>query len=325
VILRCPSCNALLRLEFPTAITCDACLKNFGVSRGVVDFMGDTGTARSFGFQWSNFAKTQLDSSNLANRSKERFLAETGWNIGRLNGARILDAGCGSGRFAEIPLVSGGIVTAIDASIAVYAARENLSSFPKANFFRCDLLNLPFIDDSFDFVYCIGVLQHTANPDTVLSELSRVVKPGGELAITFYEKSGWWTSLYSKYVIRRFTKRISTEKLLWAIRGTAFLWFPISRRLFSLPGFLGKFFQFVIPVANYPNHEYLDIQAAKQEAILDTLDMLSPEFDNPLRKTWVIEKVTSNNFEVLDSSRKGNVVFRKRYLRIEADSKQISN
>lgn len=47
-----------------------------------------------------------------------------------------------------------------------------------------DLLRLPFPDASFDAVLCTEVIEHTADPRTAVSELCRVLAPGGDLVLT---------------------------------------------------------------------------------------------------------------------------------------------
>ena len=238
----------------------------------------------TFGLQWKTFSSTQIDSEKQSTRSRERFFNETGWSIADIESSLVLDAGCGAGRFVDISLGCNANVVAVDASVAVYEVANRFSKSNNLTCVRADLSDLPFHDDSFDFVYCIGVLQHTSDPKLIFSELTRVLKPGGELTITFYESRGIRTRLYSKYLIRPVTKRVTPEKLLNFLRKTSFFWFPITRFLFALPYPLGKFFSFIIPVANYPTFKYTNIMEAREESILDTFDMLSPQFDRPLKK-----------------------------------------
>mgnify|MGYP003346577911 CR=1 FL=1 len=159
---------------------------------GVYVFIEDSHYSETFGLQWSKFSKTQLDSFNKQTRSKIRFETETGWTSIELENRTVIDAGCGSGRFSEIALSMGAEVISIDSSKAVFAARSNLSPH-RSHLIQCDLTKIPLPDNSADYVFCIGVLQHTSLPHKVISELLRVVKSGGEFVITFYEKTGFQT------------------------------------------------------------------------------------------------------------------------------------
>jgi hypothetical protein len=58
--------------------------------------------------------------------------------------------------------------------------------------------------------------------------------------------------------------------------------FAVTNFLFRLPGVVGRGFQFVIPVANYVHEEQLNDRDRYAWAILDTFDMLSPYYDQPM-------------------------------------------
>lgn len=254
---------------------------------GVTVFSDSLHYSETFGLQWRTFASTQLDSENQFNRSRERFFNETGWCKKDIEGSMTLDAGCGAGRFVEITLDCNARVVAVDSSSSIYEVAKRFNGSNNLMCIQADLSDLPFLDSSFDFVYCIGVLQHTSNPRKVFDELTRVLKSDGELAVTFYESRGIRTRFYSKYLIRPITKRIEPKKLLNFLRTTSIIWFPITRFLFALPFPIGKLFAFVIPIANYPHFNYKNLMDAREESILDTFDMLSPEFDRPFRKSEI--------------------------------------
>jgi ubiquinone/menaquinone biosynthesis C-methylase UbiE len=107
-------------------------------------------------------------------------------------GWRVLDAGCGSGAFLPwlADLVgSRGHVTAIDlaeenASLAAERMRRSQSSC-SFDAQQGDLRNLPYEDDTFDAVWCANTTQYLDDDelDVVLREFSRVVRPGGVVAI----------------------------------------------------------------------------------------------------------------------------------------------
>jgi ubiquinone/menaquinone biosynthesis C-methylase UbiE len=118
-------------------------------------------------------------------------------------GKRCLDAGAGNGRGALVMLKSGAeSVTLVDVSTEnIRSAERNLQLFGFVNFdVRLSTLeDLPLPDDSFDFVWCNGVLMHTANPDQCLKEITRVLRPGGKSWIYVYGAGGvYW------YLIRTF-------------------------------------------------------------------------------------------------------------------------
>lgn len=98
--------------------------------------------------------------------------------------ARLLDAGCGTGRFAR-GLLSEGVraeqITLLDPSPAMLARCADL---PMAK--ACARLEaLPFRDASFDIVTCAWALETVPRPGDAIDELCRVVRPGGLLCLTF--------------------------------------------------------------------------------------------------------------------------------------------
>lgn len=95
-------------------------------------------------------------------------------NASHLRGRRVLDAGAGLGVLSsEIARSYGAFVVALDS--ASWVTRIDRAARPV----QADLMHLPFADHSFDSVICLEVLEHTLDPDRVLSELRRVLCPGG--------------------------------------------------------------------------------------------------------------------------------------------------
>ena len=123
-----------------------------------------------------------------------------------------------------------------------------------------------------------------------------MVKPGGEIALTIYPRKKW-TKLFSKYWIRPVTKRMKKETLLNLIQGVMPVAFPLTDVLFRIP-VLGRAFMFVIPVANYVHEKRLDRKQRYAWAILDTFDMLSPAFDQPMTEEEARQPLTEAGIEV---------------------------
>ena len=90
-------------------------------------------------------------------------------------GERILDLGCGDGQLTERIVAAGAIVTGIDASAKmVAAARTRGLSVEEGS-----AESMPFADRSFDAVFSNAVLHWVRDQDAMISEVRRVLRPGG--------------------------------------------------------------------------------------------------------------------------------------------------
>lgn len=139
-----------------------------------------------------------FDLSGTVNGHAERFVPELmhgelveaehlgryWWLSGLASGRRVLDAGCGAGYGSQILHDAGALsVTAVDISPQVIEAVGGRVSSGIA-LGVADLRDLPFPDDSFDLISCFEVIEHVEDPDPILSELARVLAPGGVLAVS---------------------------------------------------------------------------------------------------------------------------------------------
>lgn len=106
-------------------------------------------------------------------------------------GDKILDIGCGNGRFSEL-CKEKAFYFGIDNSEELIKIAKN--RYPEANFQKADALRLPFFDNSFNKVYSIAVFQHIPSKEfrqQFLNEAKRVLKPGGFLFLTAWNLWRW--------------------------------------------------------------------------------------------------------------------------------------
>lgn len=108
--------------------------------------------------------------------------------FGELDDRQVLDVGCGKGRFARVLLEGnpGARICGLDISeemlACVPAGIERVSGY---------MTELPFAASTFDAVYATESLEHAVEIDRAVSEMCRVLKPGGRLAIIDKNVEHW--------------------------------------------------------------------------------------------------------------------------------------
>lgn len=93
----------------------------------------------------------------------------------------VLDAGCGEGHlFSRLPWSMRRVGVDLSVTALEIAARRN----PEVEWVRGNVQNLPFEPATFDKICCSEVIEHVIEPEAVIRELRRVVKPTGRVVIT---------------------------------------------------------------------------------------------------------------------------------------------
>jgi SAM-dependent methyltransferase len=110
---------------------------------------------------------------------------DRGWYRGR----RVLDAGCGHGRYLAAFASLGAEVVGLEAG-PLRCAQESLGSGPRIGLVRGSVLAPPLRESTFDLVFCDGVLHHTDDPRRGYLALARLVRPGGALYTWLYPAEG---------------------------------------------------------------------------------------------------------------------------------------
>lgn len=107
-----------------------------------------------------------------------------------LRGKKLLDAGCGTGWFSKKAVERGATVTSMDLG-------ENLLAevAKKCNSERVvgSILEMPFEDNTFDYVISSEVIEHVPEPYKAIREIYRVLKPGGVMVLSTPNKFWKWT------------------------------------------------------------------------------------------------------------------------------------
>jgi 2-polyprenyl-3-methyl-5-hydroxy-6-metoxy-1,4-benzoquinol methylase len=190
--------------------------------------------AAGFGDQWKKFRSTQLDSYSKTSISRDRLrrcLGEELWQALEQPGrSEVLEAGCGAGRFTEVLLTLPGVsLTSTDFSAAVEPNQVNCPQSDRHRVVQCDINAGPFEPRQYDVVVCLGVVQHTRNPEQTIASLYNQVKPGGRLVIDHYAHT---LSRYTKItwlLLRPILKRLPPEQSMAATDRLTKMFFPLHR------------------------------------------------------------------------------------------------
>jgi SAM-dependent methyltransferase len=165
------------------------------VSKGYLDLLGksaadDEGPAKNTGpiqAVWASTIGSMLyDNAQAISR---RFLASLQHPIEWLNipqGGIALDVGSGPGSVtASLAEAAGpdGLALGVDISLPMLARAVRAEAGPQVGFLRADAQQLPLRDQTVDAVVSIAVLQLIPDPFAALSEIARVLRPGGRLAL----------------------------------------------------------------------------------------------------------------------------------------------
>jgi SAM-dependent methyltransferase len=287
-LIRCPRCRGGLELHGPSGaeeivsgeLHCPACRASYPIHAGIPRFVPPENYASSFGFEWERFAELQADRLHGHSLTRDRFFLELGCRPDALAGLRVLEAGCGGGRFSEVALSAGAEVFAVDLSNAVDKNRELRPGNRKLHLFQASIEAIPLACGAFDLVFCYGVLQHTPSPQAFFRKLVPFVKPGGRLAVDIYAAHPK-QSLHWKYLLRPVTKRMDRAALLRWIEAAAPVLVPVSRRVRAIPR-LGKVLSRAVPI--FVHDGFMGKVSREDEirwAVLETFDALSPAYDRP--------------------------------------------
>ena len=294
-----PRNNHPLHLEGDDLVDCEG--NAFPVVKGVARIAELENYAENFGVQWNKFDKTQLDrESEGFDLSRRRFFAETRWDQEDLSGKDVLEVGSGAGRFSKVVLEhTKGALYSVDYSDAVTANFRNNGHIAPDRFhlFQASIYEMPFPDNSFDKVFCFGVLQHTPDFDASIKALIDKAKPGGEVVVDFYPVKGWWTKISAKYILRPITKRMPHERLFRLIEENVD-WLIKAYLILRKIG-LGAMTRF-LPVVDLRTLQNLSLNAEqfREWVVLDTFDMFSPMHDHPQRTEKIAQMFQSHGANI---------------------------
>ena len=252
--------------------------------------------SESFGLQWNKFTKTQLDSYTNTQITEKRLSRLVG-DLSSLKGKFVLEIGCGSGRFTEILLKYGAKVVSVDMSTAVIANKNNFPITEDHLIIQADMNKLPFKDKTFDYIICVGVLQHTPNTYESINNSQRVLKKGGTYVLDHYTHT---LSYYTKttFLFRKAISLFDKEKKYKIIESIFKFFYPMHyavRKLYFIQIFLSRISPIHVYFKAYPE---LTDDLQKEWSLLDTHDSLADPYKRHLSKSDIYNYLLSKNYQI---------------------------
>jgi 2-polyprenyl-3-methyl-5-hydroxy-6-metoxy-1,4-benzoquinol methylase len=270
--LRCPACGNGLQQNVDR-VECSVCKVSHPIVGGIPRFTSDQHLA-SFGRQWNKYEVAHDD------EDRATFQAKTGIALAELKGLRVLDAGCGGGRYSKVCGEAGATVVGADHSDAVSKARQLCSHLPGVAFVQADLKRLPLEHESFDFVFSIGVMHHDADTRAVFDAVAKLVKPGGRYSVWLYRRNQWWQEWLNN-ALRSHSTKMQPEKLeRWCEWGAWYGGLPM----------INKTLNKVVNFSAHPNRE---------NRVCDTFDWYAPQYQYHHTEVELCSWFTAAGFDQL--------------------------
>lgn len=312
VELTCPEHHwALMGERDGTAYYCPRGCR-FPITGNIPRFVPPENYAASFGLQWNTFRRTQLDSHTGTTVSRDRLRRIAGGDLEILRGKAVLEAGCGAGRFTEVLLAHGARVFAVDVSLAVEANYASFGDCPGYFVAQADIARLPVADGAFDVVVCVGVIQHTQNPELTITALCRYLRPGGLLLLDHY--SPGYPITASRRVLRSFLLKRSPEFALRLCNLLVAVLWPLHRASYLAQGVPGmdRVRQWVLqvsPVVDYHEaYPQLGASLLHEWALLDTHDTLTDRYKHLRSAEEIRAHLVGCGMKLIDVAYAGNGV-----------------
>jgi SAM-dependent methyltransferase len=213
----------------------------------------------------------------------------------------VLEVGCGAGRFTEILLAEGALVTSVDLSAAVDANAETCPPGERHRIAQADVNALPFRGGEYDVVVGLGIVQHTTDPERTMRDLIAQGRPGGIVVFDHYLRS-WrrWTRTLP--LARALLRRLPPDRGLAASTKLYEAFSPFHRTAEGR-----RFAEIVVnrvsPITYYGDRAFpgLDEATQREWSLLDTHDSLTDWFKHTRSVAQIeafLRETTRTAFEV---------------------------
>lgn len=207
--------------EILTGVLSCKCGAKYEIKNGIPRFLENweslSDTQKKFEYQWKTWGKEDVIFGRTKEESRQYLLKYAGFNLSEsfFRGKTVLDAGCGHGRFVEIFSEMGAkLSVGIDIGNGIEIAKWRNKDLSNTLFVQGNLLNTPFVSESFDYIWCNGVIHHTPDVKLGAKNLCETTKKGGYVNLWLYPKGGWAWEISQKS-IRFITTKLPPKLLMF--------------------------------------------------------------------------------------------------------------
>lgn len=203
--------------------------------------VADRRSSKSFGMQWTLYQEGDhtwfKDDAGLR---KREFLYNLDTTPEELDGATLLDGGCGNGELTRAVAEYGPEIVAMDFSRSVEHARRRLFEkgshvSHRVHYLQGNILEFPLLARSFDMVHTSGVLHHTPSTYRAFRSISKAPKPGGKLYVQLYRRRPTWIHAVN-VTLRAVTTRLPMNLLYGLCYAATPVHSGLSRLMHKLRG-----------------------------------------------------------------------------------------
>lgn len=253
--------------------------------------------AENFGWQWNHWKNDQSESRGAV-KQKRMLLNRTKFKEEDVEGKSILECGMGGGDDTEVLLtLPFEQIHSFDLSSGVNRASEFLKD-ERLTISQASILDIPYPDESFDYVFCHRVLMHTPDPEHSLRCIAKKVKPGGILFAHSYKRSDEHMREW-RYKYRLFAKKYPQKYTYWYVKYLGFPLHFLVELLYRIGGPFKKFAYERIPffyLTRKGAYKMPLLKAIEFEKLV-TFDALTPEYDNPMSTEVFTRIIEEEGFE----------------------------
>jgi SAM-dependent methyltransferase len=283
-------------------LACSECAARYGVHDGVPrlaspELEADARATRdAFAFEWARYPGSLPEDEKI-------LLEEAQLPASEFAGKKVLDAGCGMGRYSIVALSFGAEVVGLDLSDSLLRLAAVAPDWPKLHVVQGDLLSVPLKREQFDLVYSHGVLHHTADTHEAFRQVAELVKPGGYLSVWLYGKAGRFKEFRTN-PLRADRGFVARHRLLcWFIVGLRHF-FSDFVRVFTtrLPMRLTYLFCYLLAfLGAIPLIKYLtfSVHPKFMVRVIENFDWISPPYQWHHTKEELMEWFEEEGFEVV--------------------------